>query len=118
MPAPTSPDVPTTTLTSGRIERTAARFSHAVARLDSFLRQKVCDEVADEVVAHGVEERGAKPHAARADADVRRAAADVCGEALDLGEGRADLVRVEVNRAAPHGQQVEPALHHHLFSQG
>ena len=73
--------------------------------------EEAADEVADEVVAHGIKERRAEAEAARADADVGGAAADVSREALDLGEGRADLVGVEVNRAAAHRQQVKLALH-------
>src|SRR5205085_9151162 len=91
--------------------RSSPGLAHPVARLDALPFQKICDEVADEIIAYGAEERGTQAEAAGTDGDVGRAPADVSGEALDLREGHAHLVRVEVNRAAPHRQQVELALH-------
>ncbi len=82
------------------------RLAWDEARLYVFALQKVEDEAADLVVADRRQQRRAQSQPARAHADVGRAAADVGGEARDPLERRADVVGVQVERGAPHRDQI------------
>src|SRR5204862_1960037 len=89
-----------------RIARGAARLARDEPRLDALALEERGDEIADLIVADGGEERRGEPEAARADAHVRGAAADVRVEAAHLRDRAADLVRVEIDAAAAHGEHV------------
>ena len=78
-----------------------------VARLDALAPQKIEDERADLIVAHGGEQRSTQPEASCADGDVRRTSPDVGVETAHVGDRRTDLVRVQVDRTAPDTQHIE-----------
>ena len=63
-------------------------------------------DIAHRIGAHRSQHRRTQPQAARADADIGGAAAHVGGEALDLNEWRPHVVGVQVDRGAPHGQDI------------
>ena len=80
--------------------------------LDTLALEELQDEVAHLVVAHRRQQRRPQSETLRADADVGRTAADVRVEAGDLGQRHPNLVRVQVDGAASHGQDVETRLGH------
>ena len=91
---------------SAIVRRAASGFARDDARLDRLAIVDVQNEIADFVGADGREQRRSQSEPPRADGDVGRAAADVGVEAGDLGHRHADLVRVEVDRAAAHREHV------------
>ena len=86
--------------------RAVLGFARDEACLHAFIVEEMQDEVADRVVADGGQQRRLQPQPFPAHADVGGRAADVRGEAVDVDEGRPDIVGIKVNGAAAHVQRV------------
>ena len=86
--------------------RSMLRLARDVARLDTLALQEREHEVADLILANGCEEGRPQPQPPRADADVRWTAADVRVEARHFGHRHADLMRIQIDRAAADGEHI------------
>ena len=78
-----------------------------VRHVDALGGERLAHEAAVVLVADAREHRHLEPEAARAYAGIGRAAAEVLGEAGLVLQARADLLAVEVDRGAPHADQIE-----------
>ena len=76
----------------------------------AFARHLLADEAAHLLVADAGDEPRFEAEPRRADGDVGRAAAHRLGEGGDVLEPRADLLAVEIDRAAADGDDVEAGL--------
>src|SRR4029453_10579131 len=79
----------------------------AVAVVAPEAAQGVVQVLAERVLAGAGDDRAAPAVAGRGHGHIRRAAAEVLAEALDLAQGDADLEGVDVDPDPPHGEDVE-----------
>src|SRR3954467_1370250 len=89
-----------------------AGFARNITGLDAFAVEEMEHEIAHLVVADRRQQRRAQAEASGADAYIRRAAADIGVKAGHLGHGDADLMGIQVDRAAAHGQNIVDWLSH------
>ncbi len=85
----------------------ARRVDADVADVAAFARDRLDQETPQPVVADARDQRGLEAQARAAERGVRRRAAQVLGEAGDILEAGADLLRVEIDRETAEADDVE-----------
>ena len=73
------------------------RLARDEARLHAFVIEEMQNKVADRIIADRGQQRRLQAQAFSADADIRRRTTDIGGVAVDFDEGRANIVRIQVN---------------------
>ena len=86
------------------------RIDADVADVAAFARDRLDQETAQRVVADARDQCGLEAQSRAAERGVGRRAAQILGEAGDILEPRADLLRVEVDGEAAEADDVEPAV--------
>ena len=84
-----------------------SRHRGDVPVVDAVAAQRRVDERAERILAGAGDDRGAPSVPGRRDRDVGRAAAEILAEGLYLIQSHADLLRVQIDADASHGEHFE-----------
>ena len=99
-----------------RDRRGQVRHRRHEAVVDTEVPQRAVDVATERVVAGAGDDAGAAAVPGRGDGDVRRAAAEELAERRHVLETDADLLGVDVDTDAPHGQDLEVDRHPATFA--